>query len=75
MDKLANVHDLDGDFIPFSIGSHGAHALLTGSYHRLGTGRHNFSDFISGNTRGQVGVDHFQIATAATATAVLPIVG
>ena len=49
INKLANIHDLDGDLIPFGIGGHGTDALLTGRHDSLGASCQNFFNFLLGN--------------------------
>jgi hypothetical protein len=73
--KLDDIHDLDGNFISFDIGSHGAHTLLAGSDNRLGTGPLGLFNLAFGNFCRQLGVNHLQVSASAAAITIFPVVG
>jgi hypothetical protein len=72
LNEFGNVQDLQGYLISSYIGIHCSNALLAGGDDRLGSGGHDFVDFLSGNFGGKPGIDHFQVA-AATTSAVFTI--
>jgi hypothetical protein len=71
--QLRQIRHLNRNLIPANVSRHGTHALLAGSYHGLRAGAYDFLDLALGDFGGEPGVEHFQIAAAAAALAILAI--
>jgi hypothetical protein len=73
--ELRDVHDIQRDLVSSYIGSYGSHALLARGNHCLSPSTEDLLNFLSGDFRSKLSIDHFQVASSPATQAVLPVAG